>query len=102
MPNSGDRSGRIPYLQETMNYIEIHSYGECMRNRELAADNGRQTKLTTIARYMFNLAFENGISLHYVTEKSFDPLISGSVPVYLGAPNIDEFAPGDHCFIVVL
>jgi hypothetical protein len=21
------------------------------------------------------------------------------VPVYRGAPNIDEFAPGDHCFI---
>jgi hypothetical protein len=25
----------------------------------------------------------------------------GSVPVYLGAPNIEEFAPGDHCYINV-
>jgi hypothetical protein len=34
-----------------------------------------------------------------VTEKFFDALIAGSVPVYLGAPNIDEFAPGEHCFV---
>jgi hypothetical protein len=25
----------------------------------------------------------------------------GSVPVYLGAPNIAEFAPGEHCYIDV-
>jgi hypothetical protein len=25
----------------------------------------------------------------------------GSVPIYLGAPNIEEFAPGDNCYINV-
>src|SRR5262249_928937 len=35
----------------------------------------------------------------YVTEKFFDPLQVGSVPVYLGAPNVEEFAPGDQCMI---
>ncbi|MBV9405934.1 MAG: hypothetical protein JO211_11355, partial [Acidobacteriaceae bacterium] len=29
----------------------------------------------------------------------FQPLIVGSVPVYRGAPNVDEFAPGQSCFI---
>jgi hypothetical protein len=35
----------------------------------------------------------------YVTEKFFDPLLVGSVPVYLGAPNIADFAPGENCYI---
>ena len=36
-----------------------------------------------------------------MTEKFFDPLIAGAVPIYLGAPNIGEFSPGTHCFIHV-
>ena len=45
------------------------------------------------------IAFENACATDYVTEKFFDPLIAGAVPIYLGAPNINEFAPGEHCFI---
>jgi hypothetical protein len=26
-------------------------------------------------------------------------LEAGAIPVYLGAPNIDEFAPGENCFV---
>ncbi len=62
-------------------------------------DSGRETKLEVLARYKFTLAFENSIRRDYVTEKFFDALVAGSVPVYLGAPNIDEFGPGEHCFI---
>ncbi len=29
----------------------------------------------------------------------FDPLMMGTVPVYLGAPNIEQFAPGDNAYI---
>ncbi|CAF4835450.1 unnamed protein product, partial [Rotaria sp. Silwood2] len=29
----------------------------------------------------------------YVTEKLWQPLAAGSVPLYLGAPNIDEWLP---------
>lgn len=36
-----------------------------------------------------------------MTEKFYDPLIAGSVPVYLGAPNVRDFAPADHCYIDV-
>jgi hypothetical protein len=35
----------------------------------------------------------------YVTEKLFDALTAGSVPVYLGAPNVAEFAPAPHCYV---
>jgi hypothetical protein len=94
-----DRSGRIAYAAELMRHIEVHSYGGQLRNRSLARDNGRATKLETIAAYQFTLAFENAIASDYVTEKFFDPLIVGSVPVYLGAPNAADFAPGERCYI---
>lgn len=99
--NAHDLSGRNRYVAELMQHLPVDSYGRCLHNKDLPRDEGRQTKLETIARYKFTLAFENSISKDYVTEKFFDPLIVGSVPVYLGAPNIDEFAPGDHAFINV-
>jgi hypothetical protein len=99
--NFADHSGRNTYAAALMQYVKVDSYGRCLRNRTLERDEGRETKLEVIARYRFTLAFENSISQDYVTEKFFEPLLVGSVPVYLGAPNIAEFAPADHCFINV-
>jgi hypothetical protein len=96
-----DLSGRRGYLAELARHLPVDSYGAFMRNRRLEPDGGRPTKLGTIARYRFTLAFENSIDRDYVTEKFFDPLVVGSVPVYLGAPNAEDFAPGDRCFIDV-
>jgi hypothetical protein len=97
--NCHDRSGRQEYVRELMRHLQVDSYGRCLRNRELALDEGRKTKLEVIASYKFTLAFENSISRDYVTEKFFDPLTVGSVPVYLGAPNVDDFAPGDRGYV---
>lgn len=97
--NDRDRSGRREYVAALMEHLAIDSYGRSLCNRTLAYDAGRSTKLATIARYKFTLAFENSITTDYVTEKFFDPLIAGSVPVYLGAPEIADFAPGEHCYI---
>jgi len=97
--NVFDLCGRYNYLKELMQLLPVDSCGLTLRNKELAEDKRRETKLETIANYKFTLAFENSISRDYVTEKFFDPLIVGSVPVYRGAPNIEEFAPGDHCCI---
>jgi hypothetical protein len=96
-----DRSGRQAYAAELMRYLHIHSYGRVLNNCELPEDRGRPSKLELISGYKFTLAFENSITRDYVTEKFFDPLVAGSVPIYIGAPNIEEFAPGDRCFINV-
>jgi hypothetical protein len=94
-----NRSGRTEYVRELMQHITVDSYGRSLHNRTFAEDRGRETKLATIARYKFTLAFENSIARDYVTEKFFEPLIAGSVPVYLGAPNVADFAPGERCYI---
>lgn len=95
-----NRSGRIEYAEELMRYLDVHSYGKVLRNRQMGSpDRNRPTKLDIIAGYKFDLAFENACAEDYVTEKFFDPLVVGSVPVYLGAPNVEAFTPGDRCFI---
>jgi len=93
------RSGRLKYLKTLMNHLDVHSYGKVLRNKSLEKDTGRQSKMDTIAEYKFTVAFENAVAKDYVTEKFYDPLIAGSIPIYLGAPNIEDFAPGDKCFI---
>jgi hypothetical protein len=97
--NCKDKCGRHQYVRTLMKHMPVHSFGKCLNNRTLARDLGAQTKIETIRSYKFTLAFENAITPDYVTEKFFDALIAGSVPVYRGAPNVEEFAPGDHCFI---
>ncbi len=94
-----DTNGRTEYLREMMKHIDVHSYGKLFRNAAQPEGAKRQFKLDTMARYKFTVAFENASETDYVTEKFYDPLIVGSVPVYLGAPNIEEFSPGEKCFI---
>lgn len=87
--NCGARNFRLQALEglERAN-IKIDSYGSCHRNRD-----GRVDKVETLKRYKFSLAFENSNEEDYVTEKFFQSLVAGTVPVVVGAPNIQDFAP---------
>lgn len=51
------------------------------------------SKFETLSRYRFSLCFENMAMQGYLTEKIFDCLYSGTVPLYLGAPDIDALVP---------
>lgn len=57
------------------------------------------SKLDTLQNYKFSICFEN-TSNEYgaITEKIFDCFASGCVPIYYGAPNINEYIPA-NCFI---
>jgi hypothetical protein len=99
--SSYDKSGRVAYLKKLMEHIDAHSYGKLFHNKTMKNDTGHLSKMDILAEYKFSLAFENAIAQDYVTEKFYDPLVAGSVPVYLGAPNINAFAPGDKCFVNV-
>lgn len=55
-------------------------------------------KVATMTRFKFALCFENCAFPGYVTEKIFDCLFAGCVPVYYGAPDITEFCPRE-CFV---
>ncbi|PIN07290.1 Fucosyltransferase [Handroanthus impetiginosus] len=87
--NCGARNFRLQALVALENAnIRIDSYGGCHRNRD-----GRVDKVETLKRYKFSLAFENSNEEDYVTENFFQSLVAGTIPVVIGAPNIQDFAP---------
>src|SRR5688572_22757364 len=66
-------------------------------------DHGKsmKNKIEMFKPYKFVLAFENNNVTDYVTEKMMCALQAGAVPVYMGAPNVDEWTPGENSIIRV-
>lgn len=96
-----NKSYRKEYLTELMKHIEIDSYGKLYNNIRLEKDEGKESLLETISKYKFVIAFENSIAEDYVTEKFYNPLLAGTVPIYKGVPNVGDFIPGENCFLDV-
>ncbi|KAK1607480.1 hypothetical protein QYE76_031153 [Lolium multiflorum] len=93
--NCGARNFRLQALEmlESLD-VKIDSYGSCHRNHD-----GKVDKVETLKRYKFSLAFENSNEEDYVTEKFFQSLVTGAIPVVVGAPNIQEFSPGEGAIL---
>lgn len=59
-------------------------------------------KRETVGHYLFDMAFENSIEDGYVTEKPFDAIYAGVVPVYLGdAAHLKSLLPHPKAAIFV-
>jgi alpha-1,3-fucosyltransferase 10 len=57
--------------------------------------------LNLLAKYKFVIAIENAVCDDYVTEKLWRSLQVGAVPIYLGAPNIEEYLPHPRAAVLV-
>jgi len=51
------------------------------------------SKMETLGRMKFSVCFENFKFPGYITEKIFDCFLAGSIPIYLGAPDISDYVP---------
>ncbi|CAF4372515.1 unnamed protein product [Rotaria sp. Silwood2] len=74
-------------------------------NRDLkdrGSYNWEAGKLTLSSEYLFTIAIENSLGYDYITEKLWHPLIAGSVPIYLGAPNVEDWLPCETDCIIDL
>ena len=56
------------------------------------------SKRDTLGGYHFALCYENAAVPGYLTEKVFDCFACGTVPIYLGAPDVGSWIPAE-CFI---
>ena len=65
-----------------MQFPIYSDHGASMRN-----------KIVMFSQYKFVLAFENSNTTDYVSEKVFNALQSGALPVYMGSETIDDFLP---------
>lgn len=56
-------------------------------------------KMDLLLQYRFVLAFENFTGeIGYISEKIFDAMLGGTIPIYLGDKNISKHIP-DECYI---
>jgi len=54
-----------------------------------------RSKSEVLSQYCFSLCFENTEMMGYVTEKIFDCLYAGTIPLYLGAKDIETLISPD-------
>ena len=57
-----------------------------------------EDKIKTLSQYTFAICFENCKFDGYVSEKIYDCFKAGTIPIYLGAPDIEKYVP-KNCFI---
>ncbi len=70
----------IPYWKHRKTLMSLYK-GSCSSKYEI------------LSRYNFSLCFENMSMRGYITEKLFDCLYAGTIPLYLGAKNIEDLVP---------
>ncbi|EKX52944.1 hypothetical protein GUITHDRAFT_101396 [Guillardia theta CCMP2712] len=91
-------SWRDDIVRELMEHVPVDSLGRCLNNGDIPE---RMTTVELISRYKFFIAFENSIHHDFVTERIFNAWIAGAIPIYKGAPNVDDFAPSPRSFLLL-
>ncbi|KAJ8040926.1 Glycoprotein 3-alpha-L-fucosyltransferase A [Holothuria leucospilota] len=76
---------RTKFVSELQKYIDIDIYGKCGK---LSCPKGNDCG-DTIRKYKFYLAFENSECTDYITEKFWEPLYFGSIPIVYGPTKAD-------------
>ncbi len=70
-----------------------------MYKGSIRGTHSQKEKFSMLDKYRFSICFENNVTLRgYITEKIFDCFAAGCIPIYFGAPNIEEYIPKE-CFI---
>lgn len=54
-----------------------------------------ESKYEVLSQYSFALCFENMAMKGYITEKIFDCIYAGTIPLYLGAKDVHDLIPED-------
>jgi hypothetical protein len=88
---------RLDYITNLMKYMPVENYGACLTNIDIPGASKRDV----LPKKKFTIVMENSETWDYVTEKLYDALSLGSVPIVMGAPNIGELAPDLHSYIDV-
>lgn len=57
-----------------------------------------ESKFEAMSRYTFALCYENMTLDGWINEKLFDAFVVGTIPIYLGAPDVQDHVPA-HCFV---
>ncbi|XP_049883094.1 alpha-(1,3)-fucosyltransferase B-like [Pectinophora gossypiella] len=99
---------REVYVKILMKYIDVDSYGSCLKNKELPMNYTtygdklyEDELLRFLARYKFVVTIENAVCNDYVTEKFWRAIELGVVPIYYGSPLIRDWLPNSKSAILL-
>jgi len=79
---------------DKQNTLSLENFNHIQKIKPQEIDD----KLETLSRMKFSICFENFRFPGYITEKIFDCFFTGTVPIYLGAPDIENYVP-TNCFV---
>mmetsp|Transcript_21930 Transcript_21930/g.41410 ORF Transcript_21930/g.41410 Transcript_21930/m.41410 type:complete len:737 (-) Transcript_21930:284-2494(-) len=92
--NCNSKNNREQLVRDLMaTSLRVDSLSSCLKRGSPPPGVGMKNKTKLIHHYMFYLAFENQRTDDYITEKFWNALMSGTIPVYFGAPNIKKHLP---------
>ena len=85
---------RNEYVKAIDKVIGVFAPSNCFKNMDWPQCGDREcTKVEVISEYKIQLAFENGNSPGYVTEKIFQAMQAGVLPVYMGTVDVANIIP---------
>ena len=88
------KSKRNEYVQVIDSVIGVVAPSNCFHNTEWPKCGERDcSKIEAIRNYKIHLAFENGVSKNYVSEKFYEAIQAGVLPVYMGTRSVSEAVP---------
>eukprot|EP00899_Mesostigma_viride_P012653 jgi/Mesvir1/21389/Mv20870-RA.1 len=101
--NCNTPNKREELIKRLMAVFRVDSFGTCLNNMGPIEPYhyGNGVKKSIFAKYRFCVAFENAIENDYVTEKVFQGLYSGCLPLYWGASNVQELLPYNASRMIV-
>ena len=96
---------RVPRRLRRLGYLAERRWDRMRPHRDPLLSAARRawrgavaSKSETLSGYTFAICFENQVMQGWVTEKIFDCLVSGTIPIYLGAPDIEDWVD-PACFV---
>jgi Glycosyltransferase family 10 (fucosyltransferase) C-term len=95
VPGYEDRRQFLEEFSRSTPHFDI--YGRYSKSiQSLPAYRGyAASKYKTISQYRYNLAIENSVEDWYISEKIFDALLCGCMPIYYGSEKIFDLLPNE-------
>ncbi|ELT99292.1 hypothetical protein CAPTEDRAFT_36020, partial [Capitella teleta] len=91
--NCNTYSRRERYVQRLKSFVKVAIYGQCWGRNCNRAEN-QSACLEEVKKHIFYLSFENALCTGYVTEKFWNALVWGMIPVVMAdRASIEQVAP---------
>ncbi|KAM9801650.1 alpha-(1,3)-fucosyltransferase 4-like [Neosynchiropus ocellatus] len=93
--NWSESQARVAFYYELSRFVSVDVFGRA--GRTVPEDSGSSSLLQLLTRYQFYLSLENSLHTDYITEKLWNAVRAGAIPVVLGPSrrNYERFLPAE-------